>query len=156
MEDRKEGRRVLMEKRVKRRGLIKRLLFKSDGSTESNTQSLNRIFHPLRFDYIFWRSSSPISSDFVCDDERVYPLLFFPFERKKSLFSEIRFLTRRIDEFYRGEIGEEKEREEKEKSVTKIWMGRLTLSRFIKRFEIRGESEYRKRANTWKFAAKKR
>lgn len=89
MEDRKEGRRVLMEKRVKRRGLIKRLLFKSDGSTESNTQSLNRIFHPLRFDYIFWRSSSPISSDFVCDDERVYPLLFFPFERKKSLFSLI-------------------------------------------------------------------
>lgn len=89
LEDRKEGRRVLMEKRVKRRGLIKRLLFKSDGSTESNTQSLNRIFHPLRFDYIFWRSSSPISSDFVCDDERVYPLLFFPFERKKSLFSLI-------------------------------------------------------------------
>lgn len=89
MEDRKEGRRVLMEKRVKRRGLIKRLLFKSDGSIESNTQSLNRIFHPLRFDYIFWRSSSPISSDFVCDDERVYPLLFFPFERKKSLFSLI-------------------------------------------------------------------
>lgn len=89
LEDRKEGRRVLMEKRVKRRGLIKRLLFKSDGSIESNTQSLNRIFHPLRFDYIFWRSSSPISSDFVCDDERVYPLLFFPFERKKSLFSLI-------------------------------------------------------------------